>query len=110
MKSVAMTAQCQRFSRNPSSLSWDPVSGEIVNCPALVGKHMVTVWLPDGAKISRKHSFADCSPGDVTLVIPEKTKLGICFGQMKASKFESDMVEFSLVPEPIKPAQSKTKR
>lgn len=110
MKSVPMTAQCQRFSRNPSSLSWDPVSGEIVNCPALVGKHMVTVWLPDGGKISRKHSFADSSPDGGPLVIPPKTKLGICFGQMKASKFESDMVEFSLVPDPVIPASSKPKR
>lgn len=101
MKSVSMTAQCQWFSRNPSSLVWDPVNDEIVSCPALVGKHMVTVWLPDGAKISRKHSFADSSPEEGPLVIPAKTKLGICFGQLKASKFESDMVEFCLVPDTL---------
>jgi hypothetical protein len=35
------------------------------------------------------------------LVIPAKTKLGICFGQLKASKFESDMVEFCLVPDTL---------
>jgi hypothetical protein len=43
-------------------------------------------------------------------VIPPKTKLGICFGQLYGSKFESDMVEFSLAPDPIIPAPSKAKR
>lgn len=110
MKSVAMTAQCQWFSRNPTSLSWDPVNDKIVSCPALVGRHMVSVWLPSGLKVSRKHSFADSSPEGGPLVIPPKTKLGICFGQLYGSKFESDMVEFSLAPDPIIPAPSKAKR
>jgi hypothetical protein len=71
---------------------------------------MVSVWLPSGLKVSRKHSFAESSPEDGPLVIPPKTKLGICFGQLHGSKFESDMVEFSLVLDPVVSAPSKTKR
>lgn len=98
--SMKMVALCQWFERNPATYKFEPVDDEIVRCPALVGQRKVTVWLPKGAKIQRRHDFAKTSPEGGPLVIPPTYTLNHAFGRMHtAPNVKSDLIEFVLVPE-----------
>ncbi|MFL1481002.1 hypothetical protein [Pseudomonas grimontii] len=110
MKSVKMVALCQWFERNAATYMWEPLDDEVVRCPALVGKRKVTVWLPKGAKIQRRHDFANTSPEGGPLVIPPTYKLNHAFGRMHtAPKVKSDLIEFVLVSEDSQSASEEKK-